>query len=75
MYGLMAEELIRVMKLAGVRFQPGAAGAGTQIDFEDLIRRDSLLVAPPRSVSGDLELIGWLDDTLGFAWRLLSRGR
>lgn len=75
MYGLMAEEYIGVMKVAGVTFRPSAAAHGTQIDFAELIERDSLLKSPPRSLSRDLELMGWLDDKLGFSRRMLSRGR
>jgi hypothetical protein len=45
-----------------------------QIDFAELLRRDSLVTDPPRSLSSDLSLIGWLDDKYGFVKRLLGKG-
>ena len=72
MYGLMAQELINVMQLAGVEF-PGAPGPA-QIDFTDLIRSDSLISNPPRSLSNALTLIASLDEKYGFFKRLFSKG-
>jgi hypothetical protein len=73
MYGLMAQEFMQVMQLAGVRF-PNPGPDGAQIDFADLVRRDALISTPPRSLSGDLALIGWLDDKYGLFGRLLEKG-
>ena len=74
MYGLIAEEYINVMKLAGVRFRP-SAGAQTQIDFADLLARDSLLSDAPRGLAGALALAARIDDVRGVFARLLSNGR
>ncbi len=73
-YGLMAEEFIGVMKLAGVRFAGGPADSPTQIDFAALLRRDTLISAPPRSLTSVLELLAFLDERYGLLSRLLSRG-
>jgi hypothetical protein len=77
-YGIIAQELINIMQAAGVTFY---AGNGTterktpiKVDFERLVARDTLITDPPRSVSSDLRLIGWLDETLDFAKRLLRLG-
>ncbi|MEA2192298.1 MAG: hypothetical protein QOI73_2419 [Solirubrobacteraceae bacterium] len=74
MYGLMAQEFIRVMELAGVRFEGSTRPGPVQIDFGELIRRDSLISDPPRSLSSDLGLIAWLDDKYGIFKRMLSKG-
>jgi hypothetical protein len=71
-YGIMAQEIIQIMQLAGVKFnQPnGLPREGSvQIDFEQLIQLDTLISRPPRSISSDLSLIGWLDSN----FNLLSR--
>ena len=72
MYGLMAQEIINVMQLAGVAF-PGREGP-VQIDFATLAARDSLVAHPPRSLSSALELIASLDDRYGVFKRLNAKG-
>lgn len=77
-YGILAQEFINVMQLAGVKFY---AGDGTterlgpvKVDFKRLVARDTLIADPPRSLSSDLKLVGWLDETLDFARRLFRLG-
>jgi hypothetical protein len=77
-YGIMAQEVINVMQLAGVQF---VLGDGTtprtgpvRVDFKRLIERDTLISDPPRSVSSDLKLIGWIDEKVDFFRRLLRLG-
>lgn len=76
-YGLIAQELIRIMEGAGVAFH---SPAGTQrprpaaIDFEELIGLDSLISDPPRSLSPNLALIDRLDRGYGFVRRMLTHG-
>ena len=65
-YGILAQELIRVMELAGVKFYApdGNVRQGlTHIDFSALLAEDSLLREPPPSFTSDLGLLGWLDRT------------
>ena len=73
-YGIVAQEVIRLMERAGVVFyfrdgkspRPGPVN----VDFARLIALDTLISSPPRSLSGDLSLIGWLNDKLDFFKRL-----
>lgn len=76
-YGVMAQELINIMQLAGVRFyQNGAAGGSErpypiQLDFQQLIQQDSLISRPPHVLASGLSLIGWLDKNFHIFGRLL----
>lgn len=72
-YGLVAQEVIRIMQRAGVAF-PGPDGqprADVDIDFGRLLPADTLLSAPPTAVSPTLGLLGWLDDQLDWVRRIL----
>lgn len=63
-YGILAQELIRVMELAGVKFYEADGGlrsAPVNIDFSTLLTQDTLLRDPPPSFTNDLGLLGWLD--------------
>lgn len=74
-YGIMAQELIKIMQQAGVVFyQPDGVTPRTgavQIDFEQLIQKDTLISNPPKSLSSGLSLIGWLDKNFNIFGRLL----
>jgi hypothetical protein len=73
-YGLMAQEFMNVMVEAGVTFyRPDGVTAREppiEVDWETLIARDSLISHPPRSLSSDVSLIGWLDARLDVFTRL-----
>lgn len=58
-YGLLAQELIDVMARAGVAF-PGAP----RVDFERLIRLDTLITNPPSNLDSTLGVLAWADETL-----------
>jgi hypothetical protein len=76
-YGLMAQEAINVMRLAGVRFRyPDGTERPdpVRVDFRRLLQEDTLISDPPRSLSADLRLIGWLDEQLDVFSRLLRTG-
>ncbi|MBF2027664.1 MAG: hypothetical protein IGS48_12995 [Oscillatoriales cyanobacterium C42_A2020_001] len=63
-YGILAQELINVMQLAGVSFaQPdGTPRTGAvKIDFGRLTTEDTLISKPPRVIESVLERIRWLD--------------
>jgi len=72
-YGLMAQEFMNVMQDAGVAFH-NRAGAGREppvrVDWKRLIALDTLISHPPRSLSSDVALIGWLDQRIDFFGRL-----
>jgi len=66
-YGILAQELVDVMRLAGVEFRTPAGTPRPDpvlVDFDRLVRRDLLTRRPPQNVRSGLELLGWADDTL-----------
>ncbi len=63
-YGIMAQELIKIMQLAGVKFyqSDGTERIGeVKVDFDRLIAEDTLISNPPRSLSSAVSLIGTID--------------
>jgi hypothetical protein len=77
-YGVLAQEFINVMRTAGVKFYAGDGvterPGPVTVDFARLIANDTLIADPPPSISADLRLIGWLDEKVDFAKRLLRIG-
>jgi hypothetical protein len=53
-YGILANEVMRVMVSCGVQF-----AQEPQVDFRNLILQDSLISSPPRSVQALTELLSW----------------
>ena len=76
-YGIVAQEVIRIMELAGVRFFEGngqkARAGPVAVNFRRLIELDTLISKPPVSLSADVRLLGWLDEHFGWLPRLLGR--
>jgi hypothetical protein len=75
-YGLIAQEVINIMRRAGVRFR--FAGGDERpdpvaVDFDRLILRDTLVRTPPRNLRSTLDMIGWADEALDWAKRALPR--
>ncbi len=73
-YGILAQEVIKVMELAGVAFQTrdGRPRPGpVTVDFERLLLADTLISSPPASVGSTLGLLGWLDQRLDWVSRFL----
>jgi hypothetical protein len=75
-YGIIAQELIDVMQLAGVPFYLGDGNTvrtgPVRVDFRRLLVLDTLLSDPPRSLSSDVALIGWVDEKVS-AFRRMFR--
>jgi hypothetical protein len=73
-YGIVAQEFIQIMQLAGVRFYYGDGRTERTgpvlVDFNRLIAQDTLICDPPRSFSADLSLLSWVDDKIDFFKRL-----
>jgi hypothetical protein len=73
-YGLIAQEVINIMQLANVQFYHGDGvtprQGPVQVDFDRLIRQDSLISQPPATLSSDMKTLGWLDETGDFFGRL-----
>lgn len=66
-YGIMAQEFIKVMELAGVKFY-GSTGntplpSPVKLDFNRLIELDTLISKPPRTIASVLDRISFLDST------------
>jgi hypothetical protein len=73
-YGVVAQEVIRIMELAGVVFRDRDGNPRTgpvTVDFERLLAADTLLTRPPAAVSSTLSLLGWLDERLDWVRTLL----
>jgi hypothetical protein len=73
-YGLIGQEVINIMQRAGVIFRHANTVRSTPImvDFERLIRRDTLITHPPQNVNSTLDILEWADATLGMVNRALQ---
>lgn len=66
-YGILAQEVVSVLRSAGVAFldrQGHPRADPVELDFERLLRADTLVSDPPASVTSSLGLLGWLDDRI-----------
>ena len=75
-YGVVAQEVIKVMTAAGVTFrtQTGDIRSGpVEVDWRRLVAADSLNSAPPALLDDGLGLLGWLDERLDWVSRVLGR--
>ncbi len=73
-YGLIAQEMINVMRLAGVEFTHGSGALRSDpvtVDFDRLILRDSLVRQPPQNLKPGLDILGWADETIDWVKRTL----
>jgi hypothetical protein len=73
-YGILAQEVIKVLAVAGVEFRDrhGAPRPGPiEVDFDRLLRADTLVASPPVSITGSLGLLGWLDERLDWVTTFL----
>lgn len=75
-YGILAQEVINVMRLAGVRFFRPDGSTPRQdpvlVDFDRLIRHDTLINRPPGNLGSALGVMGWADEALDLFRRVLS---
>ena len=78
-YGIIAQELIRIMSKCGVKFMYNNGRTERtdeiRIDFNRLIKLDSLISAPPKSLSSDIGLIGWMDEIADIFGKLNPFGK
>ncbi|MFF8534364.1 hypothetical protein ACF07B_20885 [Streptomyces sp. NPDC015532] len=71
-YGIVAQELINVMLAAGVRFRHSDGSVRTApvtVDFDRLIRRDTLVNQPPANLDSTLNILAWAQSSLGLLKR------
>ncbi|WP_078912509.1 hypothetical protein [Streptomyces sp. NRRL S-646] len=77
-YGIVAQEVINVMRLAGVEFfRPDGVTPRQDpvlVDFQRLIRRDTLVNHPPENLTSGFSVLAWADETLDFLRRCLRFG-
>jgi hypothetical protein len=74
-YGILAQELVNVMRLSGVDFRQSDGMARPDpvtVDFARLIRRDTLINTPPANLTSGLGVLGWLDELADVFKRTLS---
>ena len=73
-YGLIAQEMINVMRGAGVEFRHGNGALRSDpvtVNFDRLILRDSLIRKPPQILKPGLDILGWADEALDWVKRAL----
>ncbi len=74
-YGIVAQEVIRVMRVAGVEFRD-AEGKPRQdpveVDFKNLIAEDTLISNPPHTVTSIVKLLGWFDEEFDIVKRVMN---
>jgi len=63
-YGLVAQEVVSVMRSAGV-------SDAADVDFEKLVGRDTLVSDPPATITADFHIVGWLNEHLDIVKSLL----
>ncbi len=75
-YGIIAQELIKIMQLAGVKFyqQDGKTErtGDINVNFSSLIAADSLISRPPRNLLNLKDTIGGLDKNFNVLSNLLK---
>ncbi|WP_051745136.1 hypothetical protein [Streptomyces yerevanensis] len=76
-YGILAQELISVMELAGIQFlRPDGRTprkSPVLVDFDRLIRNDTLINRPPGNLDSALKVISWADEAMDLFRRIFSR--
>ena len=73
-YGMIAQEMVNIMRLAGVEFLLGGGALRTDpvsVDFERLLLRDTLVRHPPQLLRSSLDILGWADQTLDWVRKAL----
>ncbi|SFK55083.1 hypothetical protein [Geodermatophilus ruber] len=74
-YGVVAQEVVSILQLAGVPFHDpsGHPRVGpVLVDFDRLLRRDTLVNHPPQNLGATLDVLGWADENLGWVARALA---
>lgn len=74
-YGIVAQEIIKIMQLAGVKFYQGDGKTEKtgkiKVDFNRLIELDTLVTNPPGLVTNVLDIVGWIDKNFNIFSNLL----
>jgi hypothetical protein len=76
-YGIMAQEFIKIMQLAGVKFYNSDGkterNGEIKVNFNRLIALDTLISKPPALVENTLDIIGWIDQNFNIFNQVLRR--
>lgn len=76
-YGIMAQEVIKIMQIAGVKFYESDGvterEGEVKVDFQRLIAEDGLLSNTPKNINSILGLIGGIDQRFNILSNLLKR--
>jgi hypothetical protein len=67
-YGLVAQAVLDILHTAGASIANGPA-----IDFAALLAADTLMGQPPPTLLQDMKLLGWINDKINIAARLLGK--
>ena len=74
-YGILAQELVSIMEQAGVQFYSpnGTERQGPiEVDFDRLIKLDTLVTSPPQNLASTLGIVGWVDEAFDVFSRLFG---
>ena len=74
-YGIIAQELVNIMRTAGVQFhRPDGSERSDPltVDFNRLLQRDTLLTHPPQNVTSSLDVLAWADTTVSIVKKALQ---
>ncbi|WP_405536066.1 hypothetical protein OG787_21370 [Streptomyces sp. NBC_00075] len=74
-YGILAQEMINVMRRCGVEFRHPVSGNvrpdPVVVDFDRLLRRDTLIHRPPGNLTSGLNILAWGQARLDLVKRAL----
>jgi hypothetical protein len=77
-YGILAQEVINLMRQAGIGFfRPDGVTSRPDpvlVDFERLLRRDTLVNSPPGILTSGLGILAWADEAVDLFRRVLRFG-
>jgi hypothetical protein len=73
-YGIIAQELIKIMSDAGVAFYDGAnqRQAPIRVNFTDVIAKDTLVLSPPQNIASIMSWARFVDHRVTGVKRLLG---
>ncbi|MDF5720247.1 MAG: hypothetical protein PUP91_07130 [Rhizonema sp. PD37] len=75
-YGIIAQEIIKIMQLAGVKFYESDGSERTgevKLNFQRLIAEDTLISSPPHNVASILNIVSGIDKHFNLLSHFLKR--
>jgi len=74
-YGLIAQEIITIMRQAGVAFRSHDQTERPDpvtVNFNELVQRDTLITHPPQNVTSSLETLAWADTAVSLFHKVVG---